>query len=128
LRFRDSSRHGAAGGDLEVMRFFTLRALYARPVKHTSFAILLCACHSAPITGITTPPDVCTHDSDCAQTSLGDDCCDHCEERSMTTKAESDLRTRCRDNHRALWPCPQLTCPYEPSTAKCVSNHCVVVH
>jgi hypothetical protein len=86
--------------------------------------LLLVACKGAPDT-TTTSADVCSNDADCALTSLGDDCCDHCGERAMTKKALDDLRARCKDKHPT---CPSIDCPFQPATAKCVSNRCVASH
>jgi hypothetical protein len=86
--------------------------------------LLLLACKSDPETTLTSA-DVCARDSDCAVTSFGDDCCDHCGQRAMTKKSLEELHARCKGKHVI---CPPIDCPFQPATAKCVSNQCVAVH
>ena len=87
-------------------------------------ALVLIACKSAPDTTLTSA-DVCARDSDCVVTSFGDDCCDHCGQRAMTKKSLDDLHALCKQKHPL---CPPIDCPFQPATAKCVSNQCVAVH
>jgi hypothetical protein len=93
-------------------------------MKLAAFALFLLACKSDPAT-TTSAADVCARDADCVLTSLGDDCCDHCGQRAMSKKALDDLHARCKDKHPQ---CPQIDCPFQPATAKCVSNQCVGIH
>jgi len=90
-----------------------------------ALAFFLVACRSDVAVTTTTSADACGSDSDCALTSLGDDCCDHCGQRALTKKALDDLRAHCKDKHPI---CPPIDCPFQPATAKCVSNRCVAAH
>jgi hypothetical protein len=88
-------------------------------------AFFFVACKSDVAVTTTTSADACTSDSECTLTSLGDDCCDHCGQRALTKKALDDLHARCKDKHPT---CPSIDCPFQPATAKCMSNRCVAAH
>ena len=60
--------------------------------------VFVVACDASSVT--TTSADVCANDSECTLTSF-------------------------RDKHPQ---CPSIDCPFQPATAKCVSNRCVAVH
>jgi hypothetical protein len=90
-----------------------------------ALAVFLVACKSEVAVTATTATDVCASDSDCVLTSMGDDCCDHCGQRATTKTALGELRASCKGKHPI---CPSIDCPFQPATAKCVSNRCVAVH
>ena len=46
-------------------------------MKRLALLAFFVACKSEPATTTLTSADVCTRDSECTLTSLGDDCCDH---------------------------------------------------
>ena len=81
--------------------------------------VLFAACHTkAP----TPKAEGCGSDSDCAVTTLGDDCCDHCEQVAATRKSIDALRAACKSSGPRR--CPSLRCPQQPAVAKCVAGKC----
>lgn len=96
--------------------------------SHHSALGVVVACNTAKVpveSDAVTSADVCASDAECTLTSFGEDCCDHCGQRATTKKALDDLRARCKDKHPQ---CAPFDCPFQPATAKCVSNRCVAVH
>lgn len=65
----------------------------------------------------------CTKDDDCVLTSDGRDCCDGCTVYAASRDGLAALNAWCSD--RAHPECPQLDCPDQPATPRCIGRICV---
>ena len=82
------------------------------------------ACHTKP-----PPPraEGCRTDSDCELTTLGEDCCNHCQQIAATRISIAAIRAACNGKTGGPPRCPSLDCPNDPKVAQCVSGACTAV-
>lgn len=65
----------------------------------------------------------CTFDQDCLLTTVGPDCCDHCEAAIGNATTVQALSAHCAQKPAAA--CPKLDCPNTAASASCDDGRCI---